>query len=177
MADTAQTVQILRVLARLRPEVWELIDIHGPLFTSATSRRSNPGDEVALNPQPLPPRERLQLAVQGTARAVAEAAIAAQVAGQDPGKVLQGAGDDWCPTPPGRKIPWPRLWPRPWPIDEPLPIEAELLIPAIQVEAGLVFQSYALGTADEQLSAAFSQLADRLVGTALQGSTIGEAES
>jgi hypothetical protein len=173
MVNTAETVQILRVLARLRPEVWDLIDIHGPLFTSAGSRRSSLLDEVALNPQPLPPRERLQVAVQVTARAVAEAAIATQMAGRDPGEVLQDVGDDWCPTPPGPKIPWPRRWPRPWPIDEPFPIEPEDLIPAIQIEAGLVFQSYALGIADEQLSGAFSQLADRLVDTAVQGSSKG----
>jgi len=174
MANAVMTVQFIRLLARSRPILYELIDPHGPLQVLAGGGgASNRSEEVSLNPQPLPPREVLRLAVLHTARGVAEATIAAQMAGRDAGEVLHEVGDDWCPTPPTPKIPWPRHWPFPWPPGEPYPIDPELAIPAIQAEAGLVFAAYAAGIADERLSTAFSDLADRLVDTALQAPANG----
>src|SRR5215212_1986011 len=168
MAKASQAVQLLRLLARLHPELWEIIHPHLPLIDGgARSRPAERFAEVALNPQPLPPRVELRVAVQRTARAVADATIAAHLAGRDAGEVLQQVGDDWCPNPPGPKIPWPRHWPHPWPSGEPYPIEPEFVIPALQAEAGLVFQSYALDIADERLSVAFGHLADRLIDAAL----------
>jgi hypothetical protein len=109
----------------------------------------------------------LRLAVQRTARAIADAAIGAHVAGGDAGQILQDAGDDWCPTAPHHRIPWPRHWPHPGP-DEPYPIDPELAAPTVQVEAALVFGSYASAIADERLGTAFAELSDRLVGAALE---------
>jgi hypothetical protein len=99
---------------------------------------------------------------------VAEATIASQFAGRDPGEILQEVGDDWCLTPPG-KIPWPRHWPHPWPPGEPYPIieEIDQVAQSVQVQAALIFQSYAVGIADERLSAGFAKLADRLEEAAL----------
>ncbi|MFD2090963.1 hypothetical protein [Blastococcus deserti] len=159
----ARSMSVLRILARLDPRLWELVHPHVPILHQGlrTSRRF--GDEVFLNPQPLPPRERLLLETVSAARAVAEAAIAAQFAGRDVREVLQEVGDDWCLTRPGT-IPWPRHWPHPWPPGEAYPIAEEIdqVAQAAQAAAGLVFQSYAAGIQDERLSASFAELADRL---------------
>ncbi|MGZ4278709.1 MAG: hypothetical protein ACXVVU_18815 [Solirubrobacteraceae bacterium] len=165
----SSSAQLLTILARLHPTLWEVLHPHVPVLVLGPSAASGPnghGAEVELNPQPVPPGVELRLAVQRTATAIADAAIAAQVAGQDAGGVLQDAGDDFCQTP-HRKIPWPRHWPHPWP-DEPYPIDPELAAPAVQVEAALVFQSYAAGIADERLASAFAGIADRLIGAALE---------
>lgn len=165
----SSSVQLLTLLARLHPELWELLHPHVPVLSldvAAASRANGRGAEVQLNPQPVPPGVELRLAVWRTAGAIANAAIAAQVAGHEAAEILQDVGDDWCPTAP-HHIPWPRHWPHPWP-SEPYPIDPEVAGPAVQVEAALVFQSYASGIADARLSQAFSELADRLIGAALE---------
>jgi hypothetical protein len=161
----ASSARLLRVLARLHPNLWELLHPHVPLVRD----RARPGDEVALNPQPLPPKELLRFETVRVATAAAEAAIAAQLAGRDAGEVLQVVVDDWCPTSPGRVIPWPRHWPHPWPPGEPYPIVEDLegLAQAVQAQAAVVFGAYAEGIADEQLAASFARIADRLEEAAL----------
>jgi len=162
--------RLLRLLARLHPELWEIIHPHVPVLAGqAPVRMVDRFVEVELNPQPIPPGVELRLAVQRTAYAIADATIAAQLAGRDAGEILQEVGDDWCATPPG-KIPWPRHWPHPWPPGEPYPIDPEFARPAVQAEAGLVFQSYASGIEDEPLRAALAQLADRLLNKAAESS-------
>jgi hypothetical protein len=165
----SSSAQLLTVLARLHPTLWELLHPHVPVLVLGRSAASAPnghGAEVELNPQPVPPGVELRLAVQRTATAIADAAIAARVAGHDGDGILQDAGDDFCKTPHG-KIPWPRRWPHPWP-DEPYPIDPELAAPAVQAHAALVFQSYASGIADQDLAKAFAGIADRLIGAALE---------
>jgi hypothetical protein len=165
----SSSARLLTLLARLHPELWELLHPHVPVLVLGRSAASGPnghGAEVELNPQPVPPGVELGLAVQRGATAIADAAIAAHVAGQDAGGILQDAGDDFCMTPHG-KIPWPRHWPRPW-SDEPYPIAPELAAAAVQAQAALVFQSYASGIADEDLANAFAGIADRLIGVALE---------
>ncbi|MGZ6642817.1 MAG: hypothetical protein ACXVFT_13405 [Solirubrobacteraceae bacterium] len=165
----SSSAQLLAILARLHPTLWELLHPHVPVLVLGPSAASGPnghGAAVELNPQPLPPGVEPRLAVQRTATAIADAAVAAQVADHDAGEILQDAGDDFCRTPRG-KIPWPRHWPHPWP-GEPYPIDPELASPAVQVEAALVFQSYAGGIADERLATAFAGIADRLIGAALE---------
>src|SRR5262245_51373220 len=49
---TSQSLKILRMLARLHPELWEIIHPHEPAIAVRVRAR---GEEVALNPQPLPP--------------------------------------------------------------------------------------------------------------------------
>lgn len=169
MTSASHATQLLRLLARLHPELWEILHPHVPVLAGQVRGRvSERFTDVELNPQPLPPVAELSLAVQYTARAIAEATIAAQMAGRDAGEILQEVGDDWCPTPPDRKIPWPRHWPHPWPPGEPYPIDPELVSPAVKAEAAIVFQSYASGIADERLSTAFAEVADRLVDAALE---------
>jgi hypothetical protein len=164
----ARSMSVLRLLAQLDPRLFELVHPNVPVLNTGLQAGRRLGDEVFLNPQPLPPRERLLLETVAASRSVAEAAIAAQFAGRDARAVLQEVADDWCGTQPG-VIPWPRHWPHPWPPDEPYPIVEEIdqVARGAQAAAGVVFQSYAAGIQDEALSASFAELADRLEEAAL----------
>ena len=53
--NMAKATQLLSVLARLNPAIFDVIFPHGPVHSHAFASRIN---EVALNPQPLPPRDR-----------------------------------------------------------------------------------------------------------------------
>jgi hypothetical protein len=161
MARMAQSYALLRLLARLDPRLWEIIHPHVPVLSDSV--RSSRFDEVTLNPQPLPPREVVRLATVAAARAVADAAIAAQFAGRDAREVLEQVADDWCGTGTG-SIPWPRHWPHPWPPGDPYPIVEEIdsVAQASQAHAALVFGAYANGIADEGLAASFAGMAERL---------------
>lgn len=159
----AQSVALLRLLARLDPRLEEVVHPHLPLVRELLAVRGTRVDQVELNPQPLPPRELVRVAAVEAARAAAEAAIAARLAGRDPGEVLAQVTDDWCGTAPG-SIPWPRLWPHPWPPGDPYPIREEIdrVAQASQAYAAVVFGAYAEGIADEGLAAAFAGMAERL---------------
>jgi hypothetical protein len=100
-------VSLLAIMGRINPAIWDVIVPMGPERLSA---RVSIGDEVELNPQPLPPRELM--AVAEVAAQIALAAAAAEAAGNGEGAVniVARAVDDWCGT--GRTH-WP--WPRPWP--------------------------------------------------------------
>jgi hypothetical protein len=163
MARMLQSVALLRLLARLDPRLEEVVHPHLPLARETVALRAGRFDQVELNPQPLPPRELVRVATLEAARAVAEAAIAAQFAGRDAREVLDQVADDWCGTSPG-SIPWPRHWPHPWPPGDPYPISEEMdsVAQASQAYAALVFGAYAEGLADEGLAAAFAGMADRL---------------
>jgi hypothetical protein len=165
---------LLRLLAQLDPRLWELVHPNVPALHEAVYAGVRRGDEVALNPQPLPPRELLRLETVAAARAVAGAVIAAQYAGRDPREVLQEVGEDWCPTRPG-VIPWPRHWPHPWPPGEPYPITGDIdrMAQAVQAQAAVVFAAFATGTADERLAESFGELADRLEEAALTDRQVG----
>jgi hypothetical protein len=163
MVRMALSDSFVRLLARLDPRLEDALHPHLPLVRDAIGSGVRFGDEVALNPQPLPPREILRLSTVQTARSAAEAAIAARLAGRDPGEVLDQVAEDWCGTPHGR-IPWPRHWPHPWPPGDPSPFTEEIdsVAQSTQAHAALVFGTYAAGTADEELAARFRRLADRL---------------
>jgi len=164
----ARSGSVLRVLAHLNPRLWELVHPHVPVLQQSLLATRRFGDEVFLNPQPLPPREQALLETVATARAVAEAVIAAQFAGRDAGEMLQEVADDWCGTQP-KVIPWPKQWPHPWPPGEPYPITEEIdqVARGMQAAAAVVFDSYATGIQDERLSGSFADLAGRLGEAAL----------
>ena len=164
----ARSTSVLRLLARLDPRLWELVHPNVPALHDAVYAAFRRGDEVSLNPQPLPPRELLRLETVAAARAVATAVIAAQFAGRDPRELLREVGDDWCGTGVG-VIPWPRHWPHPWPPGDPYPITGEIdrMAQAVQAQASAVFGSYAASIADERLAESFGELADRLEEAAL----------
>ncbi|MDD5578058.1 MAG: hypothetical protein PHY16_02105 [Methylobacter sp.] len=96
------------ILAR-HPEAGEIIG-GGPGF----------GEEVALNPQPLPPRYAFLAAVAQTV--ISRAGLLQDIAdatarnGEQQGIIIVGGHiskfvDDWCPTPP--RLKWPFPGPRP----------------------------------------------------------------
>lgn len=109
----AKATQLVSILARINPAIYDFIFPHGPVQTRGFVSRI---DEVALNPQPLPPEpppERLQRVSALIAHDIASAAIAMEAAGQDGGaRILSSAIDDWCGN--GRP-PIPIPWPGPWP--------------------------------------------------------------
>ena len=110
----AKATQLLSVLGRINPAIYDFIFPHGPVLSRAVSGLSRVADE--LNPQPLPPGpppDRLQLASAVLARDIAFAAITAEAAGQEGGvRMINSAIDDWCGN--GRP-PIPIPWPGPWP--------------------------------------------------------------
>jgi hypothetical protein len=124
---------------------------------------------VALNPQPLPPKE-------GPLRAalVARTMIAGAIDITEAAEAITGSSDaaaqavrakvaafvdDWCGTPPR-----PRPFPRPW---GPLMHGDEGLRPIDLVAAGVQFQKAAEVLADGPLGATFQGAADALVDTGL----------
>src|SRR4051794_41888083 len=94
--------RLLAVLSRINPAVWDAIIPHGPVQAHAvTARRLSPGAAVALNPQPLPPKEALLLESAAVARDIAFAAVSAEAAGNDAaGRPPARAGDHWGGTHP-----------------------------------------------------------------------------
>ncbi|MDO0912637.1 hypothetical protein QQM39_17830 [Streptomyces sp. DT2A-34] len=159
----ATTIDVLRLLAHLNPRLWPLVESRPPYVPPHPIVGG-----VPLNPQPLPPEQQdgLWNAVRDMSVSVAEATIAASLAGRRPAEVLREVGDDICPEPP--KVPWPRRWPVPLQLQRELHIDAKHVSPAVQATAALVFQSYARQTTDKALSTAFTDLADRLLERALK---------
>ena len=177
MSHVSDSVQLLELLAHTNPRLWELLHPHVPLIgrglrgqeVSLNPQPLPPGELFAgLNPQPIPPLEAFGLVVTRTAVSVSEAVIAASLAGRNPREALAEIVEDWCGTVP-RRIPWPRKWPFPWPPGDPWPIEPEVLARSMQANAGLVFQIYAGAIDDQEMAGAFAEAAERLTDTALQG--------
>lgn len=171
----ALTVEVMEMLARLDPRLWEIVEppvppnpIHDPGFGNGfgIGFRSAAGDGERLNPQPLPPGAALLPAVRDMSVSVAEATIAASLAGKKPAEVLKEVGDDICPEPP--KVPWPKKWPVPLQLRQQVISDPKRVSPAVQASAALVFQSYAHRITDKNLSTAFAALADRLLERALK---------
>jgi hypothetical protein len=102
-------IRLLAVLGRINPAVWDAIFPHGPVGPQ----------RVALNPQPLPPKEAMLHASAAVAHDIAFAAVSAEAAGGEPGRLVSEVVDDWCGTKP-RPFPWPYPFPFPWP-PEPEP--------------------------------------------------------
>ncbi len=171
MAAARESMRLLRMLANLHPELWEIIHPHEPALAAAIGRL-RPGVRVGLNPQPLPPKE-LAASVLSTVTAIAGAAAVAQYLDRDPAAILADVGDDWCPTRPQPKIPWPRRFPVPWPPGpDPDPREIEGLTAAIQAQAALAFQAFADTVADERLAAGFADLSERLAQASIEGAQV-----
>ena len=87
-------VTLLEILARMNPRIWEIIHPHVPVLGGV--RFLSGVDEVALNPQPLPPKEVLAGAV--LARQMAEGAVLVHAQNQGGQGFLREVVDDWCGT-------------------------------------------------------------------------------
>jgi hypothetical protein len=159
----AKATQLLSVLARINPAIYDYIFPHGPVQGHALASRVN---EVALNPQPLPPEpppERLQRVSALVAQNIAFAAIAAEAAGQNGGvRMISSAIDDWCGN--GRPpipIPWPGPWPFAFALDavpEDLDVATSRLVGALSFAA--VAQRMGKGKVRDALSAGADKLLD-----------------
>ena len=76
--DLSQTVKLLALLGRTRPEVFDAFPPHDPGVLSRF-------DAVALNPQPIPPGRELVTSAIFTARRLAQLAVEAEVRGEESG--------------------------------------------------------------------------------------------
>jgi hypothetical protein len=155
-------VSILAILGRINPAIWDVIVPMGP----ERGRAASIGDRVALNPQPLPPRELY--AAAEVARQIAYAAAAAESAGNGEGAVnlVARAIDDFCGT-----HPWPRPWPGPLGGADPEPDR----VAEMRLVAALSMASTASRMADGDAREALTIGADKLVQAAV-GRQTGERE-
>jgi hypothetical protein len=96
---------LLTIVAAIPPEAWDAIIPHGPVIRSRV-------DFVALNPQPLPPKDNFAVSAAMMATDLGRIAVEADVRGE-PTAFVKEFVDDWCGTP------WPRKWPWPWPGPRP----------------------------------------------------------
>ena len=166
----AKATQLLSVLARLNPAIFDFIFPHGPVQSHGFASRIN---EVALNPQPLPPEpppDRLQRVSALIAHNIAFAAIAMEAAGQDGGaRMISSAIDDWCGN--GRP-PIPIPWPGPWPFAFDLAAAPkELDVAASRLVAALSFAAVASRMGSGKLREALSAGADKLLEASLEAGT------
>ncbi len=125
----------LALFARLNPKIYDVIP-RGPQWRL---------DAVALNPQPLPPKERateaVVMATAQTAMDIANAAVTASALGLDHRSVIGEALVGWCGNEP-RVFPWPVKWPWWWPWPEPDP-EPWYRVEDIRATAAVVFVEFA----------------------------------
>jgi hypothetical protein len=168
----ARAVSFVSILGRLNPAIYDVIFPHGPIvFTRVAAGLHDRVSAVALNPQPLPPREQLQLAAVHVARDLAFAALAAEAAGHGGGaRGIASAIDDWCGNGrPPRPIPWPGPWPLPWPFDtEP---HKEWDVQASQVAGALSLAAIAARLGPGEIRDALAKGADQLLDAATEQQT------
>jgi hypothetical protein len=159
----AKATQLVSVLGRLNPAIFDVIFPHGPV--QATLGFASRINEVALNPQPLPPEpppHRLQRVSALVAHQIAFAAIALEAGGQDAGvKMLNSLIDDWCGN--GRPpipIPWPGPWPFAFGLDTPA---KDLDVGASRLVGALAFAAVASRMGKSKVQEAMSAGADKLL--------------
>ena len=164
----AKATQLLSVLARINPAIWDYIIPHGPVQGHSFASRIN---EVALNPQPLPPEppeQTLQRVSAQIAQRIAFAAIALEAAGQDSGaRMVSAAIDDWCGN--GRPpipIPWPGPWPFAFGLDA---APKELDVASSRLVGALAFAAVASRMGSGKVKDALSNGADKLLEASVAG--------
>jgi len=157
MASTAQVLRALMsgdrlaLIVALNPKAADIIP-HGPLAVRVAGRFR--GDEVALNPQPLPPKE-ITVGWQ-VMQHVAGGAIVRD--GGFSGSFLSEI-EDWCGTG------WPRRWPKGDPVTGPSPepwATSQVLIGAMLAAAELSAH-YDDAEAVDALDKAVDMLGDAVV--------------
>ena len=168
----ARAVTFVSILGRLNPAIYDVIFPHGPIvFSRVAAGLHDRVSAVALNPQPLPPRDHLQLAAALVARDIAHAAIGAEATGQGGGaRSIAVAIDDWCGNGrPPRPFPWPGPWPCPWPFEtEP---QKDWDVQASQVAGALSLAAIASRLAPGEIRDALAKGADQLFDAAAEQQT------
>jgi hypothetical protein len=153
---------VLSIVARIRPEAWDAIVPHTPAIRTRAGL-----ERVALNPQPLPPREAFVVGAAELAHEIVRQALAIEAHGDSSFSFVSDTIDDWCGTP------WPRKWPLPWPgpDPDPKPWWETVDVAAGRLVASVIFASVATRLADEKFSAVFADGAERLAAAAVDGPT------
>ena len=155
--DFSPTVKVLALAGRAKPEIFDVFPPHGLGVLDRV-------ESVALNPQPLPPRDPLVTNAVFMSRRLAELAVESDVRGEQPAEWLTQIIDEWCGTP------WPRKWP--WPGPGPGPGEGPFPEPWAINEAramgAVVFASLASRLGDGDLQQALARGAERLAEAAAQ---------
>ncbi|MET4099267.1 hypothetical protein ABIB37_001504 [Agrococcus sp. UYP10] len=143
--DASQTVKVLAILARSRPEVYDVFPPH----------------RLAAEPSAA---DRLVVEGISMARRVAQLAIEADVRGEDPVGWLSQLIDEWCGTP------WPGKWPRPGsgPAPEEGPHPEPWALNGARIAGAAVFASTAWRLGDGPLRAALIDGAERLAEIAVR---------
>lgn len=145
---------ILAIIGRISPRAWDAIVPHGPATAEA----------VALNPQPLPPVEALQVGAAEMAHELVRVALAAEMRGESRAALVSEVIDDWCGTH------WPHWWPWPWPGPPPWgggPEPAPYEVQAAKLAGAVVFASIGSRLADGELGATLTEGAGRLAEAAV----------
>jgi hypothetical protein len=152
---------LLSIVARLHPEAVDAIIPHSPAIRAAARF-----DRVALNPQPLPPRDAFVVGAAEVAHEIVRKAVDIEAGGGSSRGYVSEAIDDFCGTPP-----WPRKIPLPWPWPEPDPSPwwQTVDVRAAQVVAAIVFASAAARLQDEEFRSVFAEGAERLAAAAVDG--------
>ena len=102
----AAVIDALSLITQISPEAWRAVTANG--ITRGTS------GEVELQPQPLPPVERFQVAAAQMTHEFIRIAIESEIQGRSASKIISDMVDDWCPV-------WPRQFPHPHPVPSPEP--------------------------------------------------------
>jgi hypothetical protein len=151
-------VQLLKIIAAIRPEAWDAIIPHGPAIRVRA-------DLVSLNPQPLPPVDAFAVSAAMMAHDLVRIAVEAEVRGESSAGFVTELVDDWCGTP------WPRKWPWPWPgprgKEGPHPDPWEVNIGRVIGATVLASAGGRLG--ETKLSGALISGAEKLANAAIRG--------
>jgi hypothetical protein len=153
-----RVVALLALLGWIPPEAWDAVVGQGPLLRYR-------GDRVALNPQPLPPRDPFLSGAALMAHEVVGLAVESDLRGQFSADLVHQLVDDWCGTP------WPRKWPWPWPGPRPDegPSPDPWRIDAGRAIGALVFASAGSRLAEGDVRTALLEGAERLAEAATGG--------
>ena len=155
---------LLSIIGRISPEAWDAIHPHGPVLGISESVLSSRIERLALNPQPLPPRDAFLVGAADLAHEIVRQALSIEARGESSLSFVSDTIDDWCGTP------WPRKWPLPFPRSGPTPDPWDTVdVQAARLVAAIVFASVADRLTDDKFSAVFADGADRLAEAALNG--------
>jgi hypothetical protein len=156
-------ISLLVKLGHINPAIFDAIFPHGPAHIAISAATA-----AELNPQPIPPGKRLQLASVEVAKEIARAASAAEASGNpEAAAIVSRAVEEWCGTPP-----WPKPWPGPWPPELEEEGEGEEIMPnadTSQLVGALTLASIASRMAEGELRDALNKGAEQLAETALAG--------
>jgi hypothetical protein len=156
-------IRLVIKLGHINPAIWDAIIPHGPPIAIASAAAD-------LNPQPLPPAAKLQLASAEVAKEIAQAAIAAGAAdnSEAAAAIVSRAIDDWCGNSPKLfPFPWPGKWPFPWPPDPEEEFKPD--IGTSRVIGALTLASVAARMAEGEVREVLGKGAEQLLEAGLAG--------